>query len=466
MKHSSSSDFHLDFAALIKRIATASTVCISLLVGLWLYEFPLSERYKALLIITALLTLIIFSGSSRVAGDTHRSNWSTLVSIISSWLVLIIILLIIGYVTKTSALFSRRLLLSWTLATPVLIFFTHLLLDATLGRFWQSSGHKRKVVIAGANEHGLMLAKKLQDNRQLGMSLLGFFDDRGEERLGALGSNTILGRLNELPAYARENNIDLIYIALPMRNIQRVTELLNELHDTTTSIYYVPDVFVFDLIQCRTEEIDGVPVIALCETPFQGSRGFVKRLSDIVIALIALIILAPLFLLIAVGIKLTTPGSVIFKQRRYGLDGHEIVVYKFRTMYVSEDSGEIRQATREDTRVTPLGSFLRKYSLDELPQFVNVLQGRMSVVGPRPHAVAHNEEYRKVIKGYMIRHKVSPGVTGLAQVRGYRGETASVGEMQRRVESDLEYLRNWSLGLDLKIIFQTITVIFSDKKAY
>jgi putative colanic acid biosynthesis UDP-glucose lipid carrier transferase len=311
-----------------------------------------------------------------------------------------------------------------------------------------------------------MLAKKLQDNRQLGMSLLGFFDDRGEERLGALGSNTILGRLNELPAYARENNIDLIYIALPMRNIQRVTELLNELHDTTTSIYYVPDVFVFDLIQCRTEEIDGVPVIALCETPFQGSRGFVKRLSDIVIALIALIILAPLFLLIAVGIKLTTPGSVIFKQRRYGLDGHEIVVYKFRTMYVSEDSGEIRQATREDTRVTPLGSFLRKYSLDELPQFVNVLQGRMSAVGPRPHAVAHNEEYRKVIKGYMIRHKVSPGVTGLAQVRGYRGETASVGEMQRRVESDLEYLRNWSLGLDLKIIFQTITVIFSDKKAY
>jgi putative colanic acid biosynthesis UDP-glucose lipid carrier transferase len=351
-------------------------------------------------------------------------------------------------------------------ATPVLILVVELLIDAILGRIWQSSGHKRKVVIAGANQHGLLLAEKIRNNRQLGMSILGFFDDRGLERLGVLGSNKILGRLHELPAFVRANSIDLIYIALPMRNIQRVTELLNELHDTTASIYYVPDVFVFDLIQCRTDEIDGLPVVALCETPFQGSRGLVKRLSDVGIALIILIMLSPLILLIVLGIKLTTPGSVIFKQRRYGLDGHEITVYKFRTMYVSEDSGEIRQARRNDSRVTPIGAYLRKYSLDEIPQFINVLQGHMSVVGPRPHAVAHNEEYRKIIKGYMIRHKVNPGVTGLAQVRGFRGETATLEDMQQRVEADLEYLRNWSLGLDLKIILRTITVIFADNKAY
>jgi putative colanic acid biosynthesis UDP-glucose lipid carrier transferase len=169
---------------------------------------------------------------------------------------------------------------------------------------------------------------------------------------------------------------------------------------------------------------------------------------------------------IAIAIKLTSSGSVIFKQRRYGLDGRDIIVYKFRSMTVSEDSDHVRQATRDDIRVTKLGAFLRKYSLDELPQFINVLQGRMSVVGPRPHAVAHNEEYRSLIKGYMIRHKVNPGITGLAQVMGYRGKTDTVDAMRSRVEYDLNYLRNWSLGLDLRILFRTILVVVNDKMAF
>ena len=164
--------------------------------------------------------------------------------------------------------------------------------------------------------------------------------------------------------------------------------------------------------------------------------------------------------------KLTSSGSVIFKQRRYGLDGREIIIYKFRTMKVSEDSDIVVQATRDDDRVTRVGAFLRKYSLDELPQFINVLQGRMSVVGPRPHAVAHNEEYRPLIKGYMMRHKVNPGITGLAQVLGHRGETATVDAMQKRVECDLEYLRNWSLTLDLRIIVRTLRVVLNDKMAF
>jgi putative colanic acid biosynthesis UDP-glucose lipid carrier transferase len=281
-----------------------------------------------------------------------------------------------------------------------------------------------------------------------------------------MGPAMLLGKLAELPGYVRTHRIDLIYIALPMRNIQRVTELLDELHDTTASIYYLPDVFVFDLIQCRTDEIEGLPVVALCESPFYGRRGIVKRTSDFLFTLGILILISPLLLIIALAIKLTTPGSVIFRQRRYGLDGREITVYKFRTMSVSEDSSNVKQATRGDARITRVGAILRRYSLDELPQFINVLQGRMSVVGPRPHAVAHNEEYRRLIKGYMIRHKVTPGVTGLAQVRGFRGETATVEEMRRRVEADLEYLRNWSLELDIRIIFKTLVTIFRDKKAY
>jgi putative colanic acid biosynthesis UDP-glucose lipid carrier transferase len=392
--------------------------------------------------------------------------WTTAISTLWSWCVLFAVLLAFGYATKTSALFSRRLLLSWAVVAPVAILFVRMAIDGLMTKISRLRTPKRRVVIAGVNENARSLASKIENNPHLGLSLDGHFDDRSRERLGGVPEERLLGKLVELPGYVRANRIDLIYIALPMRNIQRVTELLDELHDTTASIYYVPDVFVFDLIQCRTDEIVGTPVVALCETPFYGPRGVIKRVSDFVFALSILILITPILVLIALAIKLTTPGSVLFKQRRYGLDGREITVYKFRTMYVSEDGSKVRQATRDDERVTPVGAFLRRYSLDELPQFINVLQGRMSVVGPRPHAVAHNEEYRRLIKGYMVRHKVSPGLTGLAQVRGHRGETATVEEMRQRVESDLEYLRNWSLELDIRIIFRTVGMMFKDKKAY
>ncbi|HXC59932.1 MAG TPA: exopolysaccharide biosynthesis polyprenyl glycosylphosphotransferase, partial [Steroidobacteraceae bacterium] len=235
----------------------------------------------------------------------------------------------------------------------------------------------------------------------------------------------------------------------------------------TMSIYYVPDVYVFDLIQARSGDIGGVPIIAMCETPFFGFRGVLKRLSDVFFTLCILLPLMPVMLLIAAGIRLTSRGPAIFKQRRYGLDGKEIVVYKFRSMYVAEDGKHVAQAQKDDPRVTPLGRFLRKTSLDELPQLINVLQGRMSLVGPRPHAVAHNEMYRALIKGYMMRHKVLPGITGLAQVNGCRGETAELAQMQARVNYDLDYLRQWSPLLDLQIILKTAAqVLKGDRRAY
>jgi putative colanic acid biosynthesis UDP-glucose lipid carrier transferase len=251
-----------------------------------------------------------------------------------------------------------------------------------------------------------------------------------------------------------------------MRHLQRVRDLLDDLRDTTASIYYLPDVFVFDLIQSRIGQISGMPVVALCETPFYGLRGVVKRVTDIGISAAAILLLLPFLLAVAVAIRITSPGPVIFRQRRYGLDGHEIVVYKFRTMKVTEDNGPIVQATRDDERITSIGRFLRRFSIDELPQLLNVLQGRMSLVGPRPHAVAHNEEYRKLIKGYMVRHKVQPGITGLAQVNGCRGETSKLEEMEARVKYDLDYLRNWSLMLDIKILFRTVIKVFVDDRAY
>jgi putative colanic acid biosynthesis UDP-glucose lipid carrier transferase len=246
----------------------------------------------------------------------------------------------------------------------------------------------------------------------------------------------------------------------------RILKLLDELRDTTASIYFVPDFFITDLIQGRMDTVEDIPVVAVCESPFAGVGGVVKRVSDVVLALLILALLAPLLLVIALGVKLSSPGPVIFRQRRYGLDGKEITVYKFRSMTVCEDDGEIRQAQKGDRRLTRFGAFLRRTSLDELPQFINVLQGRMSIVGPRPHAVSHNEMYRKLIKGYMVRHKVRPGITGWAQVNGLRGETETLEKMQARIEHDLEYLRNWSLRLDLYIIFKTAFVVARDQHAY
>ena len=276
----------------------------------------------------------------------------------------------------------------------------------------------------------------------------------------------MLGSISALADYLRSSPVDIIYIALPMASQPRILKLLEELRDTTASIYFVPDIFVFDLIQARLDTIGDLPLVAVCETPFYGFNGLVKRVSDFVFALAILILISPLMLAIALGVKLSSPGPVLFKQRRYGVDGRQIYVYKFRSMSVTEDGDVIRQATENDARVTRFGAFLRKTSLDELPQFINVLQGRMSVVGPRPHAVAHNELYRKLIRGYMIRHKVRPGITGYAQVNGFRGETETVEKMKARIEYDLAYLRNWSLVLDLQIILKTVAVVLGKQNAY
>jgi putative colanic acid biosynthesis UDP-glucose lipid carrier transferase len=451
---------------LVRRVSAALVVVVSLQLSMWAYGVPMKDVYLALIIISALLAMSVFSGNSSDTDPLPPRFWSSSLSVSSRWFLLVGVLLLLGYATKTSAIFSRKVLFTWFILTPPLLVFAKIFLDTLVSRLLLSAGNSRRVVIAGANDLGHTLASKIESSPGSGMTLEGFFDDRSTDRLGNGSSAPILGKLQELPNYVRDNGIDLIFVVLPMRNMQRVTDLLDQLHDTTASIYFVPDVFVFDLIQCRTSDLGGLPIVALCETPFQGTQGLIKAVSDYTIASLLLILTSPLFLVIAIAIKTTSPGSIIFKQRRYGLDGREIIIYKFRTMTVSEDSDEIRQATKNDDRVTPVGALLRKTSLDELPQFINVLQGRMSIVGPRPHAVGHNEEYRPSIKGYMIRHKVNPGITGLAQVSGYRGETKTVDAMQKRIEYDLEYLRNWSITLDLRIMLRTLRIVVSDKMAY
>jgi putative colanic acid biosynthesis UDP-glucose lipid carrier transferase len=412
------------------------------------------------LILALLVFAMTFPGS--LARDAAPAAGELMLDIVAGWAAIVALLLLLGWSTRTLEAFDPRALLAWTFATPAALFAAHRLLPVVLPRLLAAEGLRRTAVIAGANELGRGLARRLAADPMLGVRFAGYFDDRAHERIG----ENVLGGIGALPEYVRANNVDIIYIALPMASQPRILRLLEDLRDSTASIYFVPDIFVFDLIQARVDSIGDLPVVAVCETPFYGFNGLVKRVSDLVLGAMILLLISPLMLAIAVGVKLSSPGPVLFKQRRYGLDGRKIVVYKFRSMTVAEDGDIVRQATRNDSRITPFGGFLRRTSLDELPQFINVLQGRMSVVGPRPHAVAHNEMYRKLIRGYMIRHKVRPGITGLAQVNGFRGETETVEKMQARIEHDLAYLRNWSLLLDLQIILKTVVVVLKKQNAY
>ncbi|QDX82883.1 undecaprenyl-phosphate glucose phosphotransferase [Denitratisoma sp. DHT3] len=385
---------------------------------------------------------------------------------VGSWLVVASLLLMLGWATRTLDVFDLRVIGAWLVATPVALSLVHGVLPRWLPRLMSATGMQRVAIVAGGCELAHRLVTGIRQSPQLGVHVAGIFDDRESDRLHPGLRRDILGDLGNLASYAKKHHVDLIYITLPMTSQARILRLADELRDTTASIYFVPDIFLFDLIQARMDTVCGLPMVAVCETPYYGVNALIKRGSDLVLATLILILIAPLMLAIAIAVKRSSPGPILFKQRRYGLDGREIVIYKFRSMTVQEDGDQIRQATRNDSRVTRLGAFLRATSLDELPQFINVLQGRMSVVGPRPHAVAHNELYRKLINGYMIRHKVRPGITGWAQVNGLRGETETVERMKARIEYDLAYLRHWSLPLDLQIIFKTLFVVLKKENAY
>jgi putative colanic acid biosynthesis UDP-glucose lipid carrier transferase len=416
-----------------------------LLVAARAFDTPVGREY-------AFLALLVFA-------MMFPSRLERAEVVIARWTLILTLLVALGWASHTLSAFDARVIIVWALATPAVMIAAHRWLPTVLARVAARDGARRTAVIAGANEAGRHLAERIAADPSLGIRLVGFFDDRDIGRLNGVEPAQILGPIKSLAGFAKARGVDLIYSALPLCGQPRVRELLEDLRDTTASVYFVPDVSAFDPIQAQVSSVAGVPVIAVCESPCCGSAAVLKRVSEVVAATLGLVLLAPVLLLIAAGVKASSPGPVLFKQRRYGLDGKEIVVYKFRTMTCLDDGAAIEQAVRNDPRTTKLGAFLRKYSLDELPQLVNVIQGRMSLVGPRPHAVAHNELYRKLIRGYMIRHKVRPGITGLAQVRGLRGETDTVAKMRARIECDLEYLRNWSLALDVWILVKTFGVV-------
>jgi putative colanic acid biosynthesis UDP-glucose lipid carrier transferase len=409
-----------------------------------------------------ILALVVFSLTFPSAARLSHSHGRVIVGTLTGWLGLAALLLVFGWLSGYVHYFRRDTLIAWAWVAPWCQLGGHFLLRAAAPQLRAP----KRAVLAGMNAASLELARRLKGDIYSNVHVIGFVDDRAQQRLDVAAEYPVLARIDELPQVVKRHRIELVYLALPMVGGPRQQALLDALRDTTASVYFVPDMFVTDPIQGRVDSVSGMPVLGVCDSPFTGAAGLVKRASDIVLSIAILAAIAPLLAVLTLCVRLSSPGPVIFKQRRYGLDGEEIVVYKFRSMTVTEDGAEMRQCAQSDSRLTRLGAFMRRTSLDELPQFINVLQGRMSIVGPRPHAVAHNELYRKLIKGYMQRHKVRPGVTGWAQVNGLRGETVTLERMRARIDHDLDYLRNWSLRLDLYIVAKTAWVVLKGDNAH
>jgi len=386
--------------------------------------------------------------------------------IIAAWLLTFLSMVFIAFISKTSEQFSRVVLLAWLLTTPIVLILARLVLRQFFSHLKRLGLNNRSVAIVGMTENGLRFARELENNPDFGYRIAGFYDERQSESPNDFGGYANLGTYSDMISSARQGEWDQIYFALPVEAKKRMHSLLDELSDSATPIRLLPDYFTTNLLHSKFIEIADTPVLCIYDSPFSSDHALVKRIEDVMIGGAILTLISPVLLGIGLAVKLTSKGPIIFKQTRYGLKGEKILVWKFRTMTVCEDGDDVKQAQKNDDRFTPIGRFLRRTSLDELPQFINVLQGRMSIVGPRPHAVAHNEQYRSLIPGYMLRHMIKPGITGWAQINGWRGETNTVYKMKKRVEFDLEYMREWSLALDLKIIFLTITRSFIDKNAY
>jgi putative colanic acid biosynthesis UDP-glucose lipid carrier transferase len=459
---------HWSWSDAVHRCTDTAVIAFGLLVAQWSAGAPRSDR----LIAAGAACVVIYYLVAEMTGlfrswrgvATERELSCALITWIATLPTAMVLAFAFGYESHL----ARKAVFLWFTLTAVGLVGARMAIRTMLYTLRSKGINTRKYAVVGLNDLGFQLARNIRQSPELGLELAGFFDDRTPDRLPRLPKDLgkRLGSIGDLVEQARAGRIDNVYIAFPMRAEGRIKNVLAALSDTTASVYVVPDFFVFELLHSRWTNIGGLPAVSVFENPFYGVDGLVKRMADLLFASLFLVVAAMPMLLIAIAIRCTSRGPVFFRQTRYGLDGRPIKVWKFRTMSVCEDGDNVRQATKNDSRVTRLGAVLRRTSLDELPQLFNVLDGSMSLVGPRPHASQQNEGYRKVIKGYMLRHKVKPGITGLAQVNGWRGETDTLDKMQKRVEFDHQYIREWSPWLDVKILVKTVFTVFSKQNAY
>ncbi len=452
------------------RFLDALFIFLSLYLSLQL----LNIDYSIYFVTSALTVILFFYLLSEMLGlyryETYHIFKPSLKTVILSSVLTFVSLLVIAYAFDILRYFNREIIGLWFLTMLFSLIGWRWFLCQIQNLYFSDSDTQRNFAILGANTIGSHIAETIINDLAIGYNFLGFYDDRAEndERIiHALGKYKHLGSFDDAVNDAKNGKVEVLYIVLPMVAEYRIANLLNKLSDATAEVHIIPNFFIYNLLHSRWHNVGSYLALSIYDTPFYGVGSVVKRAEDLVLGSIILTLISVPMLFIALAVKLTSKGPVIFKQKRYGLNGEKVTVWKFRSMTVCENQeDDLKQATKNDPRITPLGAFLRRTSLDELPQFINVLQGTMSIVGPRPHAVAHNEFYRKEIDGYMLRHMVKPGITGLAQVKGFRGETKDINLMKERIRYDLEYIRTWSLFLDLKIIFLTIFKGFRSENAY
>ncbi|BCN92704.1 undecaprenyl-phosphate glucose phosphotransferase [Thiomicrorhabdus immobilis] len=432
-----------------------------------LFNTPFHERYQIMGASAGVLLLLTSQFTGVYTNWRGRSIFQSAKLIMQAWLITWAILIILAFWYKDTVNYSRLAVTTWAIFVMFILIAYRIAIRLALIYLRKSAQNHKKIAIIGAGKIGKQLAKNINENPWMGYKVTAFYDDNPKILNQKINDIPVIGSIEVVAEDTKNIKYDEIYICLPLGADLKIKHLLDELTDTTAIVKYVPDLFTFDLMHAKMQDIKGMPVFSVFDTPLSCNSSLViKRLEDVLLSLLILILISPILLVISIAIKLTSSGPVIFKQKRYGLNGKEIEVYKFRSMTTQDNGSIVKQATKGDTRITPLGAFLRKTSLDELPQFINVLQGKMSIVGPRPHAIAHNEEYRKIIPKYMQRHLVKPGITGWAQINGWRGETDTVEKMEKRIEFDLHYINNWTLWFDIRIIILTIFKGFINKNAY
>jgi putative colanic acid biosynthesis UDP-glucose lipid carrier transferase len=476
---------HMRHLIMLLRVFDASLIGGALFAATWVTGDHWTPTHTAAAFV-AMGLFTIFGEANLIYGSWRGSPMK--LELLRGWTTYLLCLpglALAGYFSRAYENIGNVTAALWLVFAPLALVGARALLRLSLQEARARGRNTRQVAFVGATEAAYRVRRAIEEAPWYGFRVHGFYDDRhgssegGEETALAGGGEREESRLvhtrelgkfrggfEQLIADARAGKIDVVYIALPLRAELRIRQVVAALADTTAQVHVVADVLLTTLMESHFSSVGELPVIDVFDHPFHGVDGTLKRVEDIVLGGIILAIIALPMALIALAIKLTSKGPILFKQRRYGLNGQEIRVLKFRSMTVAEDGDEIRQAKRGDARITRLGAFLRRTSLDELPQFLQVITGEMSIVGPRPHAIAHNEQYRRLIPGYMLRHKVKPGITGWAQVNGWRGETDTLEKMEKRVEHDLFYLAHWALPFDLRIIFLTVVGSAARRNAF
>lgn len=434
------------------------------------------DGYDLGLVRGMLLVMVVFPlfdvYRARRGSPLHKELWAVTLA----WCAVLTTLTLIMFLTKRGSDFSRGWFLIWAVLGWLTLMLERGVLRWLLQALRRRGYNLRRIVIVHNNRQGMEVARGIEAAPWTGLKVAALFCTadaahcRADEEKEAEGLPRSMARFEGLTAladYVRREQVDQVWIALPLKEEETIRTVLHALRHLPVPLRYVPDISGLRLLNQSIGEVAGFPVVNLASAPVDGMDGLIKTIEDRVLSALILLLISPLLLLIAVGVKLSSPGPVLFRQKRLGLGGEEITVLKFRSMKLHADApGQVTQATKNDERVTPFGAFLRRTSLDELPQFFNVLRGEMSIVGPRPHALAHNEQYKELVDRYMLRHLMKPGITGWAQINGFRGETDTLEKMEKRVEHDLYYIEHWSLWLDLRIIALTIVRGFKDGNAY